>query len=51
MFRKLNSYNPETKTANCKEFTLAIPYRNKSLGKDRGNTKNNKYKRMEKQSD
>lgn len=43
LFKNLKTYNPETQDADCKEFTNAIPYRNKSFGKDRGDTRSNLY--------
>lgn len=48
VFRKLKSYNPITKTADSKDFTLNIPYRNKSLGKERGDTRKGMYKQLKK---
>ncbi len=50
LFCELKTYNSENKTADCKDFTLHIPYRKKSLGKERGNTRINKYKQIKKQS-
>jgi hypothetical protein len=45
-FRKLKTYDLSTKTANSKDFTLNMPYRNKSLGKLRGDTRRNVYKQV-----
>ena len=39
LFKKLDSFDPKTNTAEARDFTLNIPYRNKSLGKDRGDTR------------
>ena len=41
LFMKLKTYDARTNTAEAKDFTLNIPYRNKSLGKERGDTRKN----------
>ena len=46
LFKKLKTYDPKTKTADAKDFTLNFPYRNKSLGKERGDTRANVFKRL-----
>lgn len=43
LFLNLKTYDPKTNTAESKDFTLNIPYRNKSLGKERGDTRKNIY--------
>lgn len=48
LFRKLKSYDKETKTAEVKDFSKNIPYRNKSHGKQRGDTRKNIYKKLNK---
>lgn len=45
-FKRLKTYDPATKTADAKDFTLNFPYRNKSLGKERGDTRTNVYNRL-----
>ena len=45
-FRRLKSFNKISETADSKEFTMSIPYRRKSLGKKRGNTRTNVYKAL-----
>ncbi len=46
ILKTLPSYNPFDETVDCKEFSLAIPYRVKALGKDRGDTTINKDKTL-----
>jgi len=46
LFKKLKTYDAETKTAEAKDFTLNFPYRNKNLGKERGDTRTNVFKRL-----
>lgn len=43
LFKKLKSFDSKTQTADCKDFTNNIPYRNKNLGKERGDTRTNIY--------
>lgn len=42
----LPSYDPLDDTVDCKEFSMNIPYRTKTLGKDRGDTTINKDKTL-----
>lgn len=51
-FTALKTFNPKDNTADCREFTTAIPYRKKSLGRPRGseNLKINKHNQLKKQS-
>ena len=46
IMKTLPSYDPLEGTVDCKEFTLNVPYRHKSLGKDRGDTTINKDKTL-----
>lgn len=46
IFKNLKSYNKDTNCADSKDFSLNMPYRNKSLGKERGDTKKNKYEAL-----
>lgn len=46
IFKNLKTYDPSTNTAEAKDFTLHMPYRNKSLGKERGDTRRNLDKRL-----
>ena len=39
IFKNLKTYDAKSNSAESKEFTLNIPYRNKSLGKKRGDTR------------
>lgn len=39
LFESLKTYDSKTNTAESKDFTLNIPYRIKSLGKERGDTR------------
>lgn len=48
LFKNLKTYDVKTKTADSKDFTLNIPYRNKSLGKERGDTRTNLYEKLTK---
>lgn len=50
IFHELKTYDARSKTADCKDFTLHIPYRKKSLGKERGDTRTNKYNQLKRQS-
>lgn len=43
---KLKTYNRKDNTIDSIDFTLNIPYKHKSLGKERGDTKINKYKKL-----
>lgn len=42
-FTSLETYDQETKTADCKDFTLHLDYKKKNLGKERGDTRNKIY--------
>lgn len=46
IMKNLPSYDPLEGTVDCREFTLNVPYRQKSLGKDRGDTTINKDKTL-----
>ena len=46
IMKNLPSYDPLEGTVDCKEFSLNVPYRHKSLGKDRGDTTINKDKTL-----
>ena len=46
ILKSLPSYNPLDDTVDCKEFSKSIPYRVKTLGKDRGDTTINKDKTL-----
>ncbi len=48
-FIKLKTFNEKDKTADCREFTTVIPYRKKSLGKERGDTRTNLHNRIKRQ--
>lgn len=50
LFVSLKSFDKSTLTADCREFTKVIQYRKKSLGKERGDTRSNLYKRIKKQN-
>lgn len=47
-FVKLKTFDSKTQTADCKDFTLSIVYRKKTLGKGRGDTRGNLDKRIKK---
>jgi hypothetical protein len=38
-FMELDSFDKRTNTADCKDFTMNMPYKEKSLGKERGDTR------------
>lgn len=42
-FVKLETYDPQTKRAKATDFTLHIPYAKKTLGKERGDTRQKVY--------
>jgi len=44
IFEKLSSYSSADKTADMVDFTKSIPYRKKTHGKNRGDTRKNVYK-------
>jgi hypothetical protein len=46
-FRKLRTFDYSTRTADSRDFTINIGYRKKNLGKDRGDTRTNVYKKIE----
>lgn len=50
LFISLKSFDKNNFTADCKEFTTVFPYRKKNLGKERGDTRANLYKRIKKQN-
>jgi hypothetical protein len=45
-FRQLKSYSKKTKDADSVDFTKTFEYREKSLGKNRGDTRSNAYKKL-----
>ena len=44
LFKKLSSYSSSDKTADVVDFTKNIPYRKKTHGRERGDTRKNVYK-------
>lgn len=51
MFKKLKTYDPTSRTADSKDFTINMPYRKKSLGKKRGDTRANIYNALKNKDD
>lgn len=51
MFINLKTYDKKTNTADAVDFTLNIPYRNKNLGKERGDTRINLDKALKNKVD
>ena len=46
-FMALKSFNKKRQDANCKDFTKNMPYKEKSLGKERGGTRKTIYKAVD----
>lgn len=45
-FKSLSSYDKNTNTVSCKDFTLNFDYKKKSFGKNRGDTRKNIYEML-----
>ena len=39
----LETFDKKSKTADCKDFTKKVPYKDKNLGKERGDTREKVY--------
>lgn len=43
LFMALETFDKKSKTADCKDFTKKVPYKDKNLGKERGDTREKVY--------